>query len=62
MKNSPHDSESGATRKSAGNDQFRAVVKRLLDTPPMHKSRAVERTKANPKQTEPEKSTRTKGQ
>jgi hypothetical protein len=38
MKNSPHDSESASAGKSVANDQFRAVVKRLLDTPPMHKT------------------------
>ena len=27
-------------RDPIGNDQFRAVVKRLLDTPPMHKTAA----------------------
>jgi hypothetical protein len=41
MDNSPDDSGSARASKNVADNQFRAIVKRLLDTPPMHKTAGV---------------------
>jgi hypothetical protein len=50
MDNSPDDSGSARASKNVADNQFRAVVKRLLDTPPMHKAaKTAKKSKAQGK-------------